>query len=906
MPFSQLRHKLRIVAFLFATITPQYCSAEWVWIEGESATESNASRHPWYADVKNELLSGGDFLSHFNDQDAAEIEYKIDVPAAGKYEFWMRANPVRTRLSYKLEDSDTAATDWKEIDVSDSSIGNVNIASDNKPDLRFLAWAHVGAFDLPKGAVTLRFRIDSELSNHGSIDCMILTTERFIPQGIFKPDEIEKAIQTAAKENEGWVPLRPKHDPFDNSALLDLRFLNESVAGEGGYISVKDGEFVHQRTAEPIRFWAVNGPASKDVDGLRREAKLLAKRGVNLVRVHGGYFDNSGNVKMEAITHAHEVVDAMKAEGIYSHFSIYFPLWLTPPADSEWLDGYDGKQYPFASLMFNPKFQATYRQWWKALLLTPNAHTGKRLIDDPALAGLEIQNEDSFLFWTFDAKNIPDPQLRILESQFADWLITRYESLDATKKQWKDIASPRDAFDEGRVGFRGLWNIVNDKTLRDKDTVRFLVETQRSFYEQTYRFLRELGFKGVITASNWATADAEVLGPLEKYTYTVTDFIDRHGYFGCQNRGDNSAWSIRDGHTYVDRSALRFEPENPKGENATQQKQFVHPVMDPKYDGMPSMISETAWNRPNRYRSEAPLYLAVYGSLQAGNGIVHFAQDGSQWAVKPGFFMQPWTLMSPATMGQFPAAAMIYRHRLVTPGAVLAEINLEVESLLHLQGTPLPQGASFDVLRLADVPKGTDIKSGNVIDPLIHYAGRTVVNFVDQPTKSRMARLDELINRDKQTVISSTREVLLNYGKGILFVNAPAAQAVSGMLSDAGDVSLRDIVVGSEMELGHIALVSLDAKPISNSQKMLLQVMSEEKNNQFRSTPVGDGTRRIESIGQDPWLFRNLSGYVKLKRVDAKQMQVIALDANGYAVEKLGTADNIQLRPDTMYYLIQQ
>ena len=336
----------------------------------------------------------------------------------------------------------------------------------------------------------------------------------------------------------------------------------------------------------------------------------------------------------------------------------------------------------------------------------------------------------------------------------------------------------------------------------------------------------------MITASNWTTASPEVFGPLEKYSYTVGDFIDRHGYFSCLSRGDNSEWSVRDGHTYVDRSALRFDPEEPGAA-----KQFVHPAMDPKYNGMPSMISETTWNRPNRYRSEAPLYLAVYGALQGGNAWCISPKTAATWTVKPGFFMQPWTLMSPSMMGQFPAAALIYRQRLVEPGEVLAEVNLNVDDLFDLQGTPLPQDAAFDELRLKDVPQGTTVKAGNVIDPLIHYAGRTEVNFVTQSKPSRIEPLSKYIDREKQTVMSSTRQVLLNYGKGVLYVNAPAVQAVSGALAEAGSVSLRDIRVESDLELGHIVVVSLDGQPLAESQKILLQVMSEEKNNKFRTTP---------------------------------------------------------------------
>src|SRR6185503_8690161 len=141
--------------------------------------------------------------------------------------------------------------------------------------------------------------------------------------------------------------------------------------------------------------------------------------------------------------------------------------------------------------------------------------------------------------------------------------------------------------------------------------------------------------------------------------------------FSCFHQGENSEWSIRDGHTYADRSALRFENSEPG-----KPRVFVHPVMDPHYNNKPSMISETTWTRPNRFRSEAPLYLAAYGALQDSGAIVHFAFDGDRWSVKPNFWMQPWTVMSPAMAGQFPAAALIYRRGLIAPGQTLAEIRL--------------------------------------------------------------------------------------------------------------------------------------------------------------------------------------------------------------------------------------
>jgi hypothetical protein len=442
--------------------------------------------------------------------------------------------------------------------------------------------------------------------------------------------------------------------------------------------------------------------------------------------------------------------------------------------------------------------------------------------------------------------------------------------------------------------------MFNEKTARDQDTAKFLVSHQRRFYQETYAYLRELGFQGLITASNWTTASPEVFGPLEKYSYTACDFLDRHGYFGCHHQGENAAWSVRDGHTYSDRSALRFDAEQPG-----KPKLFAHPAADPCYDGKPSMISETTFNRPNRFRSEAPLFYAAYGALQDSDAIVHFALDSSTWAVKPNFFMQPWTLMSPAMLGQFPAAALIYRKGLVAPGDELVRLDLNLHDLGDLKGTPLPQDAALDELRLADVPPGKAMTPGGVIDPLVHFAGRVRVRFTTEPGAADVADVQRWIDRAARTVTSTHRELKLDYGRGVLAIDAPSAQGVSGALAAAGPVELADLVVSSNLEVGHVVAVSLDDRPLAESRRILLQVMTEEKATNFQTEPAGSGVKRITNIGQDPWLVKEAAGTVKFKRPDAANLRVVPLDHAGYPLEPVGAAHEIALQPTTLYYLIQ-
>lgn len=700
-----------------------------------------------------------------------------------------------------------------------------------------------------------------------------------------------------AADDTAWFAFDPPQDSFGESPI-DLRWLNEKQAGEHGFIAVQGDEFVHTANRQPVRFWGVNGlPAGLGTgDALAHTARRLAKHGVNLVRLHDPVFDRSGETDPGKIQRIQDAVEALKVEGIYSHFSIYFPLWMTPPADLAWLKGYNGKKHPFAALMFNPDFQERYREWWKALLLTPNPKTGRRLVDEPAVFGLEMQNEDSFFFWTF-GDQIPEEQLRLLETQFGEWLKKKHGSLEAAFANWNGQTTNRDDLAEGRVGFRGLQVILNEKSARDRETTQFLFATQRKFYADTREFLRALGFKGLITASNWITASPEVFGPLEKLSYTVGDFIDRHGYFPVAHKGEHSEWSIRNGHTYADRSALRFDARAPG-----MPKQFVHPAMDPAYDGKPSMISETTWNRPNRFRGEAPLYLAAYGALQGSDAIVHFALDGRFWSVTSGMWMQPQTLMAPSQVAQFPAAALIYRRGMVKAGSVLAELDLSKQDLLNLKGTPLPQHANFEEMHAKEGSGGSEAQPRLRIDPLIHYAGRVNVRFTDAPGTTVLRDLRPFVDRIGQKVRSSTGELALDYGKGLLILDAPSAQGASGNLKVAGEIALGDVAIRSDLDNAHIVLVSLDGEPISRSKRMLLQAMSEEGPTDFAAEDAGGGVKRITNVGRDPWRVKALQGLVIFKRSGALRIQ--PLDFNGYPIGKASNGTELTLAPEIIYYLV--
>ena len=170
-----------------------------------------------------------------------------------------------------------------------------------------------------------------------------------------------------------------------------------------------------------------------------------------------------------------------------------------------------------------------------------------------------------------------------------------------------------------------------------------------------------------------------------------------------------------------------------------------------------------------------------------------------------------------------------------------------------------------------------------------------------------MKPLTKFIDHKAKTVVSSTSQLKLDWGKGLLTINAPAAQGASGNLAVSGEIKLSDVTISIPRDVAHAIIVSLDGQPIAKSKKMLLQVMTEEKATGFRSEPIEGPRNRIVSIGESPWLVKKIEGQVKFHRPDAGGLKVTPLDQYGEPATPnssvlIGNA--IPLQPNTLYYLI--
>lgn len=877
-------------------------AADYIWIEGESPKSHSMTRHPWWYDkVKKGQLSGGDFLSNWTDKQPGEATYVFNSSASKKFIFWVRANPVSTKLSYALDDAP-----WQLIDMK-SPRENTNIAEDGKIDLRFIAWIKVGAVQLQKGEHRIKFKMHSDNNNHGMLDCFVFADDAFTPEGKRKPGEKSDASEISV---EGRWAFRPPRDEFSPEALLDLRSLNEKFAGEHGFVTrSSDGNDFVFADGTPVRFWAVNDSAfDKD---LPRHARFLAKRGINMVRFHCN-ITPTGNDLME-IDQAErdrvwKALAAMKKEGIYVTFS---PYWAGPARVKPSMGVLDtGGGGNWGLLFFDKNLQAAYKHWMKQVLTEKNPYTGLSLAQDPALAIIQIQNEDSLLFWT--SQSIKGSAKKELRRQFAEFLVKKYGSLEKAKQAWGN-ASPSadqdspDDFAHGQAALYIVWELTQHRgnegqKQRCADQMQFMTETMRDFNKMIGDYLKqELGCKQLVNAGNWRTADNVTMLDAERWSYAANEVMAVNRYFSGAHEGPNNGWAIVNGDRFTDESALLHPREMP--------------LTLKQVDGFPMMITESSWVPPQSYQSEGPFLIAAYQSLTGIDAFYWFATGEEDWR-QPGSANGylpsegKWVCATPMLMGQWPAAALMYRQGYIQQGKPVVLEQRSLKELWHRRMPIIAEDAGYDPNRDKDNrSKESNIEDG--VNPLAFLVGPVVVKYGGDSAKSQVLDLNRYLEENKQTIHSITGQLSLDYAKGICILNAPKAQGVTGFLKKGGLLRCDDVEIQSGNDYATVLVVAMDDHPLADSRKILVQVGTTERPLGWQTKPTqvsGRPGEEVINFGHAPWMIVNNNVTLSLK--NSAIVKARALDANGMPLKEipLNTSrdrKNLKFPADVLYVMLE-
>ncbi len=732
------------------------------------------------------------------------------------------------------------------------------------------------------------------------------------------PEPVPSTPVTVTEE-ETWA-FTPEPDTYNNQALLDLRFLNEKIAGESGFIRRSpDGRNFVKGDGVPIRFWAVNSYIWREgKEAIADQARFLAKRGVNLVRWHGQIEPKNEDSKLtdideKAREQLWQFVAGMKQEGIYMTISPYYamPVKAKPnwgiPRDSESMQGL---------LFFDPELQAAYKGWLRSLFEPVNPYTGIALKDDPAVAIIQLQNEDSLLFWTVES--IQGRDREILSGQFGEWLKQKYGSLAAASKAWNNAKLATDDFNNGLVGFYPLWEMTQEskqnsgKAKRLADQTQFWTETMHNFNQEMVRFLREeIGAKQLINAGNWKTANSTTLNDAERYSYTPSEVMGVNRYYdGGGHWGESSGWAIVNGDKFINRSVL-FDPSS----LPTNLKQVA---------GYPMIIPESSWVPPLGYQSEAPFLVSIYQSLGGVDAFYWFSMKEPQWrqpssanGFKPS--IGKWVINTPELLGNFPAAALMYRQNYIQTAPVVVAEKRSLDDLWQRRSPIIEENSGFDPNRDQEAARSSALgknRGSDSIHPLAFLVGPVEVTYNADPSQSQGMNLDRYIDEKAKVVRSQTGEIQWDYGKGIATLNAPKAQGVTGFLGQIGKFELGDITIISDNNYATAIAVSMDDRPIATSKKILIQVGTVARPHGWTEKAVtwedknGQQLQGFEvvSYGEAPWAIAENNLTITVN--NPKITKATVLDMNGLArgqaeLQRQGNKVTVQMPPDAKYLILQ-
>jgi hypothetical protein len=715
---------------------------------------------------------------------------------------------------------------------------------------------------------------------------------------------------------QSWAFVPPK-DYFFYNAMLDLRDLNETAAGQSGFVRIsREGDFV-RGDGTPIRFWACGTDEfTADPLDLSRHARFLAKLGVNMIRLHAQIGSDADapelkEVNQKEIDGIRRAVAAFKRVGIYVTIS---PYWANDRPARRWgIKGYEREADLYGLLFFNSILQEGYKAWVRKLYDEVNPYTGIPLARDPAVAIIQIQNEDGMFFWTMDA--IKPPQKILLGEKFAAWLMKKYGSLDHASDAWDDVKEPGDQFQTGDVAILSIWELTQPqhggKARRVADQVQFFADTQRNFYADMVRFYRdELGCRQLINCSNWITADPVRLNDVERYTNTVADVLAVNKYFTGTHVGANVGWQIDSGDCFTNHPGVLNPWDLP-----TNLKQVV---------GHPMIVTETSWVSPMDYQNEGPFLVAAYQSLTGVAGCYWFTATAERYEddLRFGFPdangqypLHKWTCSTPALMGNFPAAALMYRRGYLKRGEPVIIENRPLADLWKRRTPLISEGLTFDPNRMSGQP-GRQTDSPQDANPLAFLVGPVRVNYGGDPAKNKIADLSHNIDIQKKIITSNTGQIRLDYNIGLCTIDAPAAQGATGFLKNAGPIHLGTIDIASTNEQASVLVVSMDGKALNESRSILVQVGTPSRLTHWVQEPTdftdSDQNKyhgfKIVKLGRPPWLIQDADVTLSIRNRNLTKMT--ALDMAGYASRELPLRQSsegveLQFPSHAMYAVLQ-
>jgi len=239
------------------------------------------------------------------------------------------------------------------------------------------------------------------------------------------------------------IPARPNPDS------LIAYPSSQPIKTNSDHLVAHSGHFF--RGEHRVRLWGVNLsfganlPKHEDAPYI---AARLAAAGVNAVRCHhmdtarfprGLWNAKDGKtIDPEALDRLDFFIDQLARRGICVNINLHVgrvhSQFLHLPRTN--------RQYDKIFNIFTPALIDAQKQYARELLTHVNRYRKLRYADDPAVAIVEITNENSFFMWGSEQtlRTLPPFYANILQSKFNAWLQKKYGSDRKLRKAWSEGA----------------------------------------------------------------------------------------------------------------------------------------------------------------------------------------------------------------------------------------------------------------------------------------------------------------------------------------------------------------------------------------------------------------------------------------------------------------------------------
>ena len=703
-------------------------------------------------------------------------------------------------------------------------------------------------------------------------------------------------VGTTSAQHIEWQPFTIDWRQESDSPV-DLSFLLDAPAGKEGFIRVRNGHLT-KPNGERFRIWGVNFTAASCFPSKQNApivAKHLARFGINCVRFHfldsnwaGSLFiegrDDTRTLDPDQLDRLDYFIAELKRQGIYTNLNLN--------VGRNYRKGDGVKDYEYLGLAkvvnyFDEPIQTLHKEYARQLLTHYNPYTRSEYRYEPAVAVVELVNENSIVEAWFSDRLLGKNTTRRpgtwsdITAWYANQLTRRYNDWLQKRLSSTELESLRDM---AGVKADELIPRLTKNEFADAPAKRFHLEAafymalEHDYFQAMYRSLKEeLGVRALIVG----TSD------------------HNHGKTGYPLLASTSQMDIVDGHVYWQHPRYFTDPKTKRRSFSIRNTPMVNEPFNSTVvqlsrsavAGKPYTVSETNHPFPNEYACEGIPILAAYAAFQDWDGIFLYTfehKDPEQWkATMPGHFdIRP----DPVRMINLAAGALMFLRADVRPALTTLPRSYSVEQVREGIRSPYSEGSYFTPgfspclpLRHATRIVGFDEESG------------------EYPNVRRYS-----------PVVSDTGELAWYYSqkeKGLVTVETEKSQALIGFVKD-DQKELKNLSAAVDNAFCSIVLTSLEDRPISNSEHLLLTATARSANT---GMTWNEKRTSLSDWGTAPTVIEPVRGKVVLRNLEPLQrIEIIPLDGAGKMIGDPIRARSVKGdfvvqigRPATVWYLIR-